>query len=411
MTHFGDTLQRAVEGTPFSVELLCGIACQETAFLWLPLVQKSLGAREVLARSIGDASGDAPNTGRKAFPVNTAAFRAEFGDEFTGMLIAEANASRALRGMGPKQWVYKGYGIFQYDLQHVRIDDAFFRSRQWYEFEACVGKVLDELTVRLRRTGELWAAVKAYNGTGPRADEYRDNVRVFAEIARNEIGRMMAGPAPAAPQIKVVRPHGTRPKKGKTGAKRAVQKPMLTQAQLRKQLVPFTIDRTVHPIIVVGIRGYYRDTMGAPGVNDRGIYDDAIFIDTPDTFAAFNGNTDPSRVRIGQGTGAERGMAVLNPGIWYVHRFDLHKEEYLALCQRTGQVTVTRDGTPPYADTGMFGINIHRGGYNTTSSLGCQTVHPDQWSSFITLAVDHAKRWHGARWNSVVIPYALLEEE
>ena len=24
-----------------------------------------------------------------------------------------------MRGFGPKEWVYKGYGIFQYDLQAV----------------------------------------------------------------------------------------------------------------------------------------------------------------------------------------------------------------------------------------------------------------------------------------------------
>jgi lysozyme len=184
----------------------------------------------------------------------------------------------------------------------------------------------------------------------------------------------------------------------------------MTQAELREHLEPFGIDRTVHPLVVVGIRGYYRDSMGAPGVNDRGIYDDALFLDTPDSFATFNGNTDPSRVRTGHGTGTAKGMAVLNEGLWYVHKFALHNGKYLALCQRLAQVTVTRDGTPPYQDTGMFGINIHKGGYNTTSSLGCQTVHPDQWPAFIEMAVDHAKRWHGARWNDVVIPYALLED-
>src|SRR5687768_15200156 len=102
MTHFRDPLERAVEGTPFSVELLCGIACQETAFLWLPFVDKGLAASEILARCIGDASGDAPNTSRSPFPRTTAAFRTEYGDAFTDALIAEANASRALRGLGPK---------------------------------------------------------------------------------------------------------------------------------------------------------------------------------------------------------------------------------------------------------------------------------------------------------------------
>jgi lysozyme len=109
------------------------------------------------------------------------------------------------------------------------------------------------------------------------------------------------------------------------------------------------------------------------------------------------------------GKGRSKGIASLDAGLWYVHKFDLHDGRYLALCQRLGQVTVTRDGKPPYPDTGMFGINIHKGGYNTTSSLGCQTIHPDQWPAFIELAADQAQRWHGARWKDVVIPYVLLE--
>lgn len=189
----------------------------------------------------------------------------------------------------------------------------------------------------------------------------------------------------------------------------ATGKPRLSTADLQVKLQPFNLDRTKYPMIVVGIRGYYRNSMGAPGVNDRGIYDDAIFIDSPSAMVAFNGNTDPSRFRKGTGTGNTKGMATLNPGAWFVHRFDKHNGKYLALCQREGVVTVTRDGDPPYQDTGMFGINIHRGGFNTTSSEGCQTIHPNQWDSFIALAVDLAKRYSGDKWNKTVIPYVLLE--
>lgn len=162
-------------------------------------------------------------------------------------------------------------------------------------------------------------------------------------------------------------------------------------------------------VTVVGVRGYYRDTLGAVGRNDRAMYDDALFIVSDDAFVAFNGNTDPSGYRKGKGAGAGKGMASLEPGLWPVYRFDLHQGKYLALCQRAGRVTVMRDGDPPYADTGMFGINIHRGGVNGTSSEGCQTVPAAQWPAFIATAQDQAKRAYGADWKGETITYVLLD--
>ena len=187
------------------------------------------------------------------------------------------------------------------------------------------------------------------------------------------------------------------------------ERPRLSSTALRHRLAKFAIDRSKYPLLVVGVRGYYRDSMGAPAVNDRGIYDDAIFVESDQATVAFNGNTDPSKARIGKGAGVGKGMASLDPGAWFVHRFDLHKGQYLALCQRSGAVTVTRDGKPPCKDTGMFGINIHRGGLNGTSSEGRQTIHPSQWESFIGLVADQARRYSGGQWKGKVIPYVLLE--
>lgn len=170
-----------------------------------------------------------------------------------------------------------------------------------------------------------------------------------------------------------------------------------------------------HPIRVAGIRGYYK-SMGTPGANDRMIYDDAIFLWTANAFVSCNGNTDPNGFRTGRGTGSNKGIAKLNTGIWNVYKFDLHRNSYLALCQRAGEVTVTRDGNPPYGDTGDFGINIHRGSNNSTSSLGCQTIPPSQWDAFITLAYSEAQRVWGGNWRNwlnkagKVVPYALVEE-
>jgi hypothetical protein len=187
-------------------------------------------------------------------------------------------------------------------------------------------------------------------------------------------------------------------------------RPKLTSEQLLARVAAFKINRTKYPVIVAGVRGYYLNSMGTAGKNDRGIYDDALFIHSPSIMAAYNANTDPSYVRKGSGKGAGKGMATLQAGCWYVHKFDKHNGDYLALCQRGGDVTVMRDGDPDYADTGKFGINIHKGSYTKTSSEGCQTVHPDQWSSFIETVVDHAKRYHLDEWRKAIIPYVLMEE-
>ncbi|MCG3165557.1 MAG: hypothetical protein POELPBGB_01325 [Bacteroidia bacterium] len=185
-------------------------------------------------------------------------------------------------------------------------------------------------------------------------------------------------------------------------------KPRISSEKLHEHLQAFNLDRTKHPLVIVGIRGYYLNTLGEVGKNDRGIYDDALFIDSPFVTASFNANTDPSVFRKGKGKGAEKGIATLRPGLWLSYKFGNHKT-YPAIVQQMGEVTVTRDGDPPYEDTGYFGINIHKGSYNSTSSEGCQTIHPDQWQSFIKLAQDQAKRLFPDTWDKVVIPYILLE--
>lgn len=187
-------------------------------------------------------------------------------------------------------------------------------------------------------------------------------------------------------------------------------KPRLSYGRIMELISPFGLDSSKYPLFIVGIRGYYRDTLGAVGANDRGIYDDALFVMSPEATATFNANTDPSVVR--PRTTSKKGIARLKPGIYYSHRFDTHNgssSSYPAICQRAAHVTVIRDGNPDYEETGMFGINIHRGGYNTTSSEGCQTIYPSQWDSFYNLAKDHAKRLYGDSWNRKIIPYILIE--
>ena len=196
-----------------------------------------------------------------------------------------------------------------------------------------------------------------------------------------------------------------------------VSRPRLSSAELKELLASYKIDRAKYPLIVAAIRGYYLDTMGKPGVNDRNLYDDAFFVDSPHGLVTYNGNTDPSGYREGHGfTENTKGMASLMPGVHYAHQIGIHRTKwdpigYRALIQSAGPVTVIRDGKPPYKDTGYFGINIHRGGETRTGSAGCQTVPPLQWPSFICLVCDLAKRYYGQKWQEAVIPYALIENQ
>lgn len=180
LTNFGPELNDAVRGSVLTPPLLCAIACREAGMYWLPLTPHPPAA-EILGLCVYDASGDVAGAPRNVFPVNTAQFRLAYGDAFTAMLIGEANKARAARGLSPASIVYKGYGIFQYDLQFVRTgDEDFFRSKRWYSFSECVTRAAEELKKNYQRTGDIQEAVRAYNGSGPRAEQYaRDVMRLL----------------------------------------------------------------------------------------------------------------------------------------------------------------------------------------------------------------------------------------
>ena len=187
-TNFGAALSAATVGKAYGVKHLCAIVCQETAYKWIKW-KDDLTPAQILAACVFDASGDYPGASRSAFPVNTAAFRQAYGPAFTDMLIEEANKARRIQGWSDAAWVYKGYGIFQYDLQHVTRDRAFFEQKQWYDFDSCLARCCAELDTKLRATGgDLWKAIKAYNGSGARATRYAENVKVFTTYCATVTG-------------------------------------------------------------------------------------------------------------------------------------------------------------------------------------------------------------------------------
>jgi hypothetical protein len=174
--NFADAIQQAVQGTPLDANLVAAIACKETANVWLHWIDR-LSPHDVLERCVFDGSGDVPGTSRSAFPRNATDFRAKVGDTLTDMLIDEANETRKLRGYGPQRWLYKGYGLFQYDLQHFVDDPDFFRNRQWGDFAACMDRFMREMNAKLKAAnGDVADAVRRYNGSGPKAEQYREHV-------------------------------------------------------------------------------------------------------------------------------------------------------------------------------------------------------------------------------------------
>ena len=147
---------------------------------------------------------------------------------------------------------------------------------------------------------------------------------------------------------------------------------------------------------LVGRRGYARDSMGTVGVNDRGIFDDAICLVVGSVVVNFNANTDPSVSR--------SGIAELVPGVWRyalgIHGLSKPVEKRYPALVLAAPVTVRRDGGGE--STGYFGINVHRGGVHETTSEGCQTIHRPQWAEFfarVKTAMQEA--------NATTVPYIL----
>lgn len=152
------------------------------------------------------------------------------------------------------------------------------------------------------------------------------------------------------------------------------------------------------PVVLLAVRGYYSKTFGQPG-NDIGVYDDALFVFSNNGHYSFNANTDPSALR--------PRVAKLKEGVWH-YRLGTHNiskpksQQYPALVQ-AAPVTVIRHQAGE--DTGWFGINIHRGGRTTTSSLGCITVPPNQWPAFYELVRTEMSRAKVSR-----VPLVLIDK-
>jgi|TARA_R110002167_G_scaffold52586_6_gene151680 lysozyme len=169
-------------------------------------------------------------------------------------------------------------------------------------------------------------------------------------------------------------------------------KPRATREEVIQGLISSGLwsNDKVSKLSVAGVRGYYDASMGLPG-NDRGIWDDAVFLIGPDTFESFNFNTDPSSYRKGMATLESPQRVVYTPGYHGFGRSSGHpafrQSSDVVVLRDRGVGNGTKLGKGRFTDEGAsrFWINLHRGGRITTSSAGCQTVPPSQWKDFYAL--------------------------
>ena len=137
-----------------------------------------------------------------------------------------------------------------------------------------------------------------------------------------------------------------------------------------------------YDVNIVGVRN------NSPSVYKKvtNVFDDCITITYKDEtgnwqFYCWMATADPGKKGVMEFHN-NRGVARLVPGqyrgVWSI---DKHQGKYEALCQRNGNVTVWRDANKDLifeekvTDTGIFGINIHKAGQDSTWvdswSAGC----------------------------------------
>ncbi len=170
-----------------------------------------------------------------------------------------------------------------------------------------------------------------------------------------------------------------------------------------------------YDVNIVGIRN------SSTGKVVTNVFDDTITISYKDEngvwqFHEWKNTTEPGKKGVMQYHNP-KGVARLIPGqyrgVWSI---DKHQGKYEALCQRNGTVAVYRDNNKDLIfdentrDNGMFGINIHKAGQDSTWvenwSEGCQVFkRVKDFDEFMKICKKAAKI-HGNHFS-----YTLIESK
>jgi hypothetical protein len=146
-----------VAGTPFDLDMLVAIACQETGYIWSVLRTKPLSTAEILALCVGDTLDS--SGGRRAFPKTKAELIAKPNGQRMFNIARKALVDMAQyitdyqgAAANPNKFC-RGFGVFQRDLQFFLTDPDYFLEKKYENFDDTLAHCLGELKRGLRKLG------------------------------------------------------------------------------------------------------------------------------------------------------------------------------------------------------------------------------------------------------------------
>lgn len=181
---FHDKIDVATAGTPFTLDMIVALACQETGYIWQTLRRHKdkLSQARILELCVGDTIDANSKYPRKAFPRTKADLIVKPNGQAMFDIARQSLVDMAKYINGYDSAVKNsskfphGFGIFQYDLQFFLTEPNYFLQKQYANFDLCLAKCLGELRHALQRIGwkdktsltdyEMAAVAIAYNTGG-----------------------------------------------------------------------------------------------------------------------------------------------------------------------------------------------------------------------------------------------------
>ncbi|MEA2834202.1 MAG: hypothetical protein QOG66_2404 [Methylobacteriaceae bacterium] len=151
-------IEAALAGTPFDLDMIVAIACQETGYIWSVLRKRNLPLERIVALCVGDTIDyKGPGKGRQAFPRTKEALVAEPNGQKMFDIARKALEDMAVYIPGyagavsnPKKFCH-GFGVFQRDLQFFLSDPDYFLEKKYENFADTLAQCLGELRSGLKK--------------------------------------------------------------------------------------------------------------------------------------------------------------------------------------------------------------------------------------------------------------------